>query len=203
MRLFLFPVAAALLAGVVCQESGAPVFYPCPFLGPSYSKPTDLANDQTVNQALQNITATVEAGLASGLLENQTTAISLTAFSTSDEQSTPFFSFHHTPPSLAELGLGVQNITGDSVYRIGSVSKVITAYTLLVASGFKQWQSPITDFIPELRTSDSSKESSTAPVWEDVTLESLVSHLGGVGSECMLTWRKLKPQDINQVRWLH
>lgn len=189
MKLFILPIAAGCLSGVVCQKSSPPVFYPCPFLGPSYFKPASLAGDPTVKGALDNITATIEAGLTSGLLENQSTAISLAAFSTSDDEAAPFYSFHWTPPSLAEIGLGVENITGDSVYRIGSVSKVLTVYTLLVANGFKQWQSPITDFVPELRMNDASNELIDTPVWEDVTLESLASHLGGIGVECTSLFR--------------
>lgn len=184
MKLLILPIAAAWLSGAACQDAGAPKFYPCPFVGPRYAKPVSIENDNTLKGALDNITATIEAGLASGSLENQTTAMSLTAFSTSDEQSTPFYSFHHTPPSLAELGLGVETITGDSVYRIGSVSKVITVYALLVANGFKQWQSPITDFLQEIRRDDSSDDTTVATVWEDVTLEALAAHLGGIGVEC-------------------
>jgi hypothetical protein len=125
---------ALLLQGVsiVRGQNSAFTFQPCPLLGPAYPKPSNIANDRTIADALQNITASIYAALASGDLENQTTAISLTAFSTSDEQDAPFFSFHHTPPSIAAVKLGVKNVTGDAVYWIGCVSKVLTVYTLLV-----------------------------------------------------------------------
>ena len=40
---------------------------------------------------------------------------------------------------------------GDTVYRIASISKLLTVYTLLLEIGDKYWGRAITDFIPELR----------------------------------------------------
>jgi len=180
-------LAVSLLVPAVASQSDAPaeapVFYPCPFLGPTYLKPTNLGADPVMKAAADNVTAVILEALATGLLDNETTAFSLTAFSTSDETSTPFYTFHQTPPILAEAPLGVKNVTGDTVYRIGSVSKVITVYAHLVADGFKHFQDPISDFLPGLLTNkDSSPIKSTA--WEDITLQALASHMGGIGVEC-------------------
>ena len=172
-------LAASIGATFVQAQEVAFNFHPCPFLGPSYPKPTNISSDQTISDALQNITDTIELALSSGQIDNETTAFSLTAFSTSDTDSNPFFEYHHTPPSLSESNEGVKEVTGDSIYRIGSVSKAVTVYTLLVANGFKNWQSPITDFIPELRD---AAGSSTA--WDEVTIEALAAHLSGIGTDC-------------------
>lgn len=169
---------------VVRGQDSAPSFHPCPFLGPSYPKPTNFADDKTISGALDNITVFVEAAFATGQIENETTAVSLTAFSTKDKESTPFYSFHHTPPSLAAVNPEAKDISGDSVYRIGSVSKALTVYNLLVASGFKHWQSPITDFVPELRSDEGSSDGDVPTAWDEITLEALASHLGGIGVEC-------------------
>lgn len=174
---------ACLLVGTVATAAHAQdlsfAFHPCPFLGPSYPKPTNISNDQTIGHALQNLTETIHAALEAGQIDNETSAISLTAFSTSDQDSTPFFSFHHTPPSMAEVDGSAKNVTGDAVYRIGSVSKVVTVYTLLAANGFKHWQSPITEFIPELK----DVAQSEVP-WDEVTIEALAAHLSGIGTDC-------------------
>ena len=37
------------------------------------------------------------------------------------------------------------------MYRIASISKLLTVYTLLLEIGDKYWDRAITDFIPELR----------------------------------------------------
>ncbi|KEF53924.1 uncharacterized protein A1O9_09719 [Exophiala aquamarina CBS 119918] len=157
------------LPAVACLSDalpGASVFYPCPFIGPTYLQPTNLSKDPTIKAAAGNTTAVLLDAIATGLLENQTTAFSLTAFSTSDEKSTPFYTFHQTPPILAEAPLGVKNVTGDTVYRVGSLSKVLTVNAHLVADGFKHFQDPI-----------------KSTVWDDITLQALASHMGGIGVE--------------------
>src|ERR1700742_5241499 len=98
----------SLCYGLTAGQDGSP--YPCPFLGPSYSKPANLANDPTIKAAADNVTAVVLDALSTGLLDNQTTAFSLTAFSPSDQHSTPFYTFHQTPPVLAQAKLGVTKV---------------------------------------------------------------------------------------------
>ena len=175
---------------VVCQSTASPLFYPCPFLGSSYAKPTNLVDDLTIKAAAKNTTAVLLDALATGLLDNQTTAFSLTAFSTSDKDSTPFYTFHQTPPALAEAPIGVKHVTSDTVYRLGSLSKVMTVYTLLVADGFKHFQDPISTFIPGLLKHSPNLHASEDPItstdWEDITLQALASHMGGIGVECEL-----------------
>jgi len=61
------------------------------------------------------------------------------------------FSYQYTAPTLRNGTQGVQAVTEDSVYRIGSLSKLITAYTFLLAAGPKYWEYPVTKFLPELR----------------------------------------------------
>lgn len=186
MKGLLLLALSIFLPAVACQSDApppAPVFYPCPFIGPTYLKPVNLGKDPIIKAAADNTTAVILGALATGLVDNQTTAFSLTAFSISDEKSTPFYTFHQTPPILAEAPLGVKNVTGDTVYRVGSLSKVITVYAHLVADGFKHFQDPISDFLPSLlKNKDSSPIKSTA--WEDVTLQALASHMGGIGVGC-------------------
>ncbi len=153
----LLPFGLLLCSGFVAsQDVVAPSFYPCPFLGPSYAKPANLINDPIIKAAADNITAVLAGALSTGLLDNQTTAFSLTAFSTSDQHANPFYTFHQTPPALAQAELGVTKVTSDTVYRLGSLSKVITVYTLLVADGFKHFQDPISSFLPN-HTQDQSE----------------------------------------------
>ena len=181
---------ALFLTSAMGQTPPAPVFYPCPFLGPTYQKPLNLATDAMVNAAAENTTSVVLEALATGALDNQTTAFSLTAFSTSDKESIPFYSYHYTPPALALGPIGVKNVTGNTVYRLGSLSKVITTYTLLVADGFKHFQDPIGNFLPALLQGSTDKNASsdsiTSTDWEDVTLQALASHMAGIGVECEL-----------------
>lgn len=190
MKSLVLSVFTLYLATVACQNTAPPLFYPCPFLGSTYLKPVNLINDPTIKAAIKNTTAVILDALATGLLDNQTTAFSLTAFSTSDEDSIPFYTFHQTPPILAEAPIGVKNVTSDTVYRLGSLSKVMTVYTLLVADGFKHFQDPISTFIPALLKGNTNQDASSDPItstnWEEITLQALASHMGGIGVECEL-----------------
>lgn len=182
MKVLCFWVLAIWLAGVHGRTETVSTTYPCPFLGAAYAKPIDLNKDSTVKEATDNITETLKLGLTTGLLDNRTTAFSITVFSAFDEENQPFYTFHHTPPSLETIPVGVKQITSDSVYRLGSVSKLYTIYSLLVADGFKHFYSPITDFVPELL--NDADGGSASVEWGEITLQSLASHLGGIGAEC-------------------
>lgn len=186
MNFLILSVLASLFAGSEGQTKDTPLGA-CPLLGPSYTKPTNLAQDAGIKSAAQVLTEFIHTGLEGGLLDNQTTAFSLTAFSTSDPDSKPFFTFHQTPPILEQSPTGVKEVTGNSVYRVGSVSKVLTAYTLLVVDGFKHFHDSVQELIPQLKESAEAHDDNdhtTSTAWNEVTLEALASHLSGIGKEC-------------------
>ena len=65
----------------------------------------------------------------------------------------------------------------ESIYRIGSVSKLYTAYAILAASGIKVMDRPVTDYVPELL---GGSDSNTID-WKEVTIGALMSQQGGIG----------------------
>jgi len=75
------------------------------------------------------------------------------------------------------------NTTENTVYRIGSNSKLLTAYTILVEVGHAYWHRPVTDFVPELAAAAASCNSTAEPLlcvdWHGITLGALASHLAG------------------------
>lgn len=174
-----FTLWALLAAGAQAQLNN---FYPCPVGSATYPKPTGIANASIIQAAIKNTTSVVEQALSAGLIDNEETAFSLLAFSTSDPDSTPFYTYHRTPPILANTTVGVKEVNSNTVYRLGSISKIITVYTLLVADGFKNFQSTINQFVPRL--SGHGTEEITSTDWDDITLQALASHMGGIGTEC-------------------
>lgn len=76
-------------------------------------------------------------------------------------------------------------IKDDTVYRVGSISKLLFLYTFLVEAGHDYWHRPITDFVPELvEAADSCSAKAdplTCPDWDEITLGALASHLAGLG----------------------
>ncbi|CAJ2501454.1 Uu.00g043070.m01.CDS01 [Anthostomella pinea] len=166
----------------------AAAYRPCPILGPVFEKPTDLCDADIFQAAIKNLTTTL--GVASktahtryGSLPINTTSFSIGMF---DAGST-LFSYQYSSPALEAGSAGVKQVTEDSVYRIGSGSKLITVYLFLIEVGAKYWNHPITEFVPQL--ADAAKNCSAAkdPVdctdWNDVTLGALASHMAGMPAD--------------------
>ena len=79
----------------------------------------------------------------------------------------------------------MQTIVGDSIFRIGSVSKLVSVYMLLVEIGDKYWDIAITDIIPELRNRTNSSANPIDFVrWADITLGALAGQVAGLPRDC-------------------
>ena len=81
---------------------------------------------------------------------------------------------------LANKGAGI-DVTTDTVFQIGSISKVWTAtlVMMLVDEGVLDLDVPVVTYLPELRFAD-------ADVTARVTLRDLLSHRSGVGGDHIL-----------------
>ncbi len=62
---------------------------------------------------------------------------------------TPIFDFQFTGLVL-NTDEGTK-ASGDSIFRIGSISKLLTVYAHLLNGGLSLWENPVTDYVPELR----------------------------------------------------
>ena len=151
----------------------------CPLFGPLFPKPLSLAASATMQAAFKNLTTTFtnrDADNSTGALTN---SYSLEIFSASDP--TPIFQYSHTASNLADINTegGVSQVDGDTVFRIGSLTKIFTIFTFLVEDGDAHFSSPITKFIPELATiaQNTSGNAITRVPWEDITIGELASHL--------------------------
>ncbi|OTA01294.1 beta-lactamase-like protein [Trichoderma parareesei] len=185
--------------------------------GPAFDPPSHLSRSKLIQEAVSEVTKSLNEAIHSGTnpfgsFNSSTTSFSLTAASRLD--SSPIIDFHHTSGSLNLSAGSTSKVTGDTVYRIGSVSKLFTVYALLLNNGTKYWNRPITDFIPELRKAGHRSlyqdPSIIGPVrWDQVTVGALASQLSGIGRDCNsadlavqdFPWTKLglpslPPQDI-------
>ncbi|KAM0262765.1 hypothetical protein ACHAQJ_001559 [Trichoderma viride] len=159
-------------------------------LGPSFAPLSHIPSSNVIQEAVLNITNSlnddIRTGKSSfGSFHSSTTSFSLTAISQLD--STPIIDFHHTSGSLNVSAGSTSRVTGDTVYRIGSVSKLFTVYALLLNNGTNYWNRPITDFIPELMQAAQHppyEPSVTDWVqWDQVTVGALASQLSGIGRD--------------------
>lgn len=161
---------------------------PCPLYGQNYPAPTGLATSKHVEAAAESVLYQLlkakNETTAYGPLDIKTTAFSVDFYSLDDEDT--IFSHHYMPAQLLDQRTaGVEEVDSNTIYRVGSVSKLWTVYLYLLAAGDETWNDPITRFIPELQGMTKIKESDpTSDVdWESITVGALASHLAGIGRD--------------------
>ncbi|RDL39877.1 uncharacterized protein BP5553_04217 [Venustampulla echinocandica] len=159
------------------------------FLGPRFPAPVDFAsNGSLVAAGWRNLSSTFDAYIDGSLgatpkildgLDNLTFSIGMFSIHDPAAQS---LQYHHTSDEVKN-GPGADEVDGDSIYRVASISKLITTYAGMLEFKDGQWDKPITDFVPSLSKSSLDKVGNdlTRDVqWEDVTLRALAAQIAGV-----------------------
>lgn len=163
---------------------------PCPILGGDYPAPTNLSSSSTIQSATYNLTKLLNTTILTGNsthgpVQMNTTSMSISIFSTSDPANSPFFQYHYTSPTLANVTNGVKTVDFSSIYRIGSMSKLFTVYTLLAEVGDGHWNEPVTKWVPELAAAATSQQNAMESVqWSDITLGDLANQMSGISRDC-------------------
>ncbi|KAE8441352.1 hypothetical protein EG329_005501 [Mollisiaceae sp. DMI_Dod_QoI] len=162
----------------------------CPLLGPDFPAPKNLSSNRTFQAALSNLTQILSQTIASGdtsygPLDAVNTSFSIELFST--HEVTPLFTRQFTAPSLATAQYGVKNVTSDTTFRIGSLTKLFAVYTFLIQAGDRKWNDPVTKYVPELQEAAKALNATENPIdyvaWEDVNLWELASQMAGIGRD--------------------
>ncbi|KAE8154086.1 beta-lactamase/transpeptidase-like protein [Aspergillus avenaceus] len=159
-------------------------------LGPVYPPPQDLTSDSSrVAAAWKNFTATLDGGLkhndnSSGLVSQlKDLTFSVGLFSPRDGAAERL-QYHHTGPEVANSSHGTNKVDGDSIYRIASVSKLVTVFAGLLELDDSDWDRPLTDIFPELADFVKEKAGNFQPVydtqWDKITLNAIAGQLGGI-----------------------
>ena len=181
--------ASALLS--IVPSSTAQYSTPCPLLGPDYPAPSNLSQSNAISTASQSLKSSLKAALTNatvyGQLDSDTTSFSIDVYSLTQE--TPLFTYHYSAPALSKPAAGVATVDSNTVYRIGSTSKLWTVYLYLIKAGDVSFNEPITKYIPELATY--AKANNVALVnddtditgWRDITVGALASQLAGIARD--------------------
>ncbi|KAF2761208.1 beta-lactamase/transpeptidase-like protein [Pseudovirgaria hyperparasitica] len=165
--------------------SASAAFQPCPLPGAAFLPPKHLATDQNFKQLAVNLTKKLDRALNSGQssygpVQKDNTAYSVSVFAVDNPDL--LSQWHHTPDMIKNSSFGVQTVDANSVYRIASVSKLVTVYALLASIGDQYWHRPVTDFVPELQqhVEEDTKSALEYVQWDQVTLSDLASEISGV-----------------------
>ena len=157
----------------------------CPPLGPVYTVPTKLSEDEAIQRVSRNLSARLDRVIESKApqFKLNDTSFSINFFSAHESNS--LFQYHYTAPILNSSS--TQKVDENTIYRIGSITKLITVLALLV-NGKVDFNDPVTNFIPELdalsKEQDEHFDATTMVRWSEITVGALASHLAGVGRSC-------------------
>ncbi|KAH9889587.1 beta-lactamase/transpeptidase-like protein [Xylariomycetidae sp. FL2044] len=170
--MLLIPSIIFTAACLLSTGTAAPT---CPLDGPVFPKPLRLAESDAVKAALGNLTTTFE-NITAGA---QNYSFSVEVFSAHDPL--PLWSISHTAPKLATLNsTGVKEVDSNTVFRLGSLTKIFTIYNFLVNAGDKAWNEPITNYVPELAAIANRSDPVAYVAWNEVTIGGLATQMAGI-----------------------
>ncbi|KAK8027906.1 hypothetical protein PG991_004962 [Apiospora marii] len=171
-----------ILQWALCLLSlGAPLVLAnpnCPIWGAEFPKPQRLTESAVWKAAMENLTATFDDVDPTAINYSYTVQV----FSTNPGPPI-LFERYTTARDLPSNTTGVKKVDADSVFRIGSVTKIFTVLAFLAETGDKYFNHPITEFVPELQDIVNRRGNATVDEvrtvrWEDITIEALISQGG-------------------------
>ncbi|PNP80895.1 hypothetical protein FNYG_05710 [Fusarium nygamai] len=156
---------------------------PCPLLGAIFPPVQHPLQSSAFSDTIALLNTTFKELDRNGTLGGFNTTFYVQAFSPSDT----LFQHGYVPPSMKNF-LTSGTLNKDTVFRVGSVSKLLTVYTLLAEVGMKHMNDPVTKWVPELAlAARKTKDDLTRKVqWSDVTIGQLSGHMAGISRNCYL-----------------
>ncbi|KAI1463017.1 beta-lactamase/transpeptidase-like protein [Daldinia caldariorum] len=168
----------AVLGLVVSITAASPI---CPIDGPAFPKP--LRPSQ--NEAIKAAVATLKDVFANITEKAHDYSLSVQVFSSNEPE--PLFSLSHTAPKLAsQNSTGVKTVDENTVFRLGSLTKIYTIYSFLINAGDKLWNEPVTKYVPELQALANRSDPVSYVAWDEITLGGLATQLTGIPREYAL-----------------
>ncbi|KEF52271.1 uncharacterized protein A1O9_11511 [Exophiala aquamarina CBS 119918] len=160
------------------------------FLIGTYPPPLDLSSNKSlISQSWKNLSANFDAYLkekkTAGLeafagVENVTFSLGL--FSLHDPTASKL-QYHYASPETVNAVNGTNEVDGDSIYRMASVTKLITVFAGMLEMSEAQWNTPLSEVFPELGEFARANEGKADPIatirWDEVTAWSLANQQSG------------------------
>lgn len=182
MRFILFlPAGATHLALSTAKQN-------CPLYGLLFPKPTNLLQ----NAAIQAAAKSLDEIFLEYIDHDNTTGADHFSYAVevfSGSEDTPLWSHYWTAPNLGVFkSTGVSRVDANTVFRVGSITKIFTVLAFLATVGDRVWNDPVTKYLPELArlAKKTPGGSMMVPDWEEVTLRSLASQTSGLIRDCKL-----------------
>ncbi|KAK4154675.1 beta-lactamase/transpeptidase-like protein [Chaetomidium leptoderma] len=148
----------------------------CPLLGPAYLAATDVASPAFIAAKAKFD----DAVASSTQINKEKVFFAVEIYSSGSKDAGSIHRYYNTPPAQN----GAVNVGPDTLFRINSISKVVTVYTMLSKLSYKYWHEPVTKYIPELANAQPQDVSDVD--WSEVTLGSLASQISGISRDYAL-----------------
>ncbi|KAL4812922.1 beta-lactamase/transpeptidase-like protein [Aspergillus spinulosporus] len=160
----------------------------CPLGGPVFPAAQRPEESTAMKQATRNFTESLHeilypanASLTTAIDPDQT-SFAVQVYSAG--YSEPLLEYYHTATSARNYTLGVNRIDGDTVFRIGSCSKIWTVLLLLMETGEALFHEPVWKYLPEVENAMEELDGDLNEIdhvrWKDVTIGDLVSQMAGL-----------------------
>ena len=162
----------------------------CPILGPAFPAPTALSEDPIFSSKVQELTSKFNEAIQDGSLPDISFAVQV--FSSEEDHSA--FGFYHTDDPVKVGSVGVKEVDEDTMFRIGSISKLWTMFLFMTLEGTRYFHEPVSKYVPELQiqyTQAQAKDNINFLQWSDVTIGELASHQAGLARDCMTTHTRM------------
>lgn len=137
----------------------------------------DSSESQAINEARFEFPNVIESLFSSGDLNRTDLIFGVDVFSASTNDS--IYSYYHVGEGQ-EYALTAGRLDDHTISRVGSVSKLFTAYAIIAQAGIKVFSHPVTRYLPELARNATSNPQQRVD-WSDVTVGALLSQQAGSG----------------------
>lgn len=148
-----------------------------PLLGPSFISNFDNSESQAINEARSEFPNVIESLFSSGDLNRTDLIFGVDVFSASTNDS--IYSYYHVGEGQ-EYALTAGRLDDRTISRVGSVSKLFTAYAIIAQAGIEVFSHPVTRYLPEL-AGNATRNASQTIEWSDITVGALLSQQAGSG----------------------
>jgi CubicO group peptidase (beta-lactamase class C family) len=145
----------------------------CPVLGPTFPSDFDPLQSKSIQDAIAGFPKLVDA-LFESTINKANASFHIDVFSTYTNKS--IYSYSHVGDTHKEA-LTAGKLDDETIFRIGSVSKLLTMSTLLNTAGLDVLRDPVTKYLPELGGNTERNQI----IWEEVTVGALAMQQGGTG----------------------
>ncbi|KAK4139788.1 beta-lactamase/transpeptidase-like protein [Dichotomopilus funicola] len=156
----------------------------CPLSGPVFPFPTNLLQSPSI----ASVAATLDEAFFKNIDNDTSTgsghfSYAAQVFTASDGEDEPLWARYWTAPDLGQfqnVSGGVSVVDGDTVFRIGSVTKIFTVLTFLATVGDGIWNEPVGGYLPEVEEmikGGNGRGVIYTPDWEAITVDALLGEL--------------------------